>query len=159
MSDIIYSSITGTKQGLITAGCGSSDSIGNRGQIGHLDQSLVYSLSHSMSREQHVNHQPIIFQKPVDKSSPLLYSSITNNESMVIDFFFYRLSKNGCLDNYYKISLTDATISDIITQFPHSANNNSASPHESIAVKYQSITWTHISAGTSSYSIWDDRIY
>ncbi|VTR50604.1 type VI secretion system effector, Hcp1 family [Serratia fonticola] len=32
-------------------------------------------------------------------------------------------------------------------------------PFEKVQVKYKSISWSHKSAGTSGYSIWDDRVY
>ncbi|CAM3295937.1 protein of unknown function [Xenorhabdus nematophila AN6/1] len=71
MSHIIYLSLKGKKQGLISAGCSTPESIGNRYQKGREDQIQVLSLNHSMSRDQNVNHQPVSFVKPIDKSSPL----------------------------------------------------------------------------------------
>ncbi|MBS9444118.1 type VI secretion system tube protein Hcp [Photorhabdus heterorhabditis] len=58
MSDLIYLTLKGHKQGLISAGCSSIDSIGNKEQLDHIDQILVYSLSHSLTREQNVNYHP-----------------------------------------------------------------------------------------------------
>ncbi|MCE1635987.1 type VI secretion system tube protein Hcp, partial [Enterobacter hormaechei] len=81
MSYMIYLSLNGKKQGLISAGCSTLDSIGNRYQKGHEDQIQVLSLNHSISRQQNVSHQPIQFIKPVDKSSPLLEMAIDSNES------------------------------------------------------------------------------
>ncbi|MER1928567.1 type VI secretion system tube protein TssD, partial [Proteus mirabilis] len=43
MADIIYLTLNGNKQGLISAGCSSYDSIGNRYQNNHSDEILVYS--------------------------------------------------------------------------------------------------------------------
>ncbi|GKW17185.1 hypothetical protein PEC301937_31340 [Pectobacterium carotovorum subsp. carotovorum] len=38
MANLIYTSINGQKQGLISSGCSTLDSIGNRYQTGHEDQ-------------------------------------------------------------------------------------------------------------------------
>lgn len=59
MANSIYLTLSGNKQGLISAGCSSVDSIGNKGQESHLDKIFIYSLSHSMTREQNASHHPI----------------------------------------------------------------------------------------------------
>lgn len=59
MSSLIYVSLNGKKQGLISAGCSSFDSIGNRTQTGHEDQAQVLELDHSITREQNVQHHPV----------------------------------------------------------------------------------------------------
>ncbi len=38
MANLIYLTLKGRKQGLISAGCSSIDSIGNKGQVNHTDQ-------------------------------------------------------------------------------------------------------------------------
>ncbi|WP_073969822.1 type VI secretion system tube protein TssD [Proteus mirabilis] len=78
MADIIYLTLNGNKQGLISAGCSSYDSIGNRYQNNHSDEILVYSTDYDISRHQNISHAPFVFEKANDKSSALLLSSITN---------------------------------------------------------------------------------
>lgn len=75
MSNLVYLSINGQNQGNISAGCLSLDSIGNKAQIAHLDQIMVYGMNHSLSRAQNVNHHAVTIIKPIDKSSPLLANS------------------------------------------------------------------------------------
>lgn len=43
-----YMTITGKNQGLISAGCSSQESIGNKCQVGHKDEIMVLSYSHNM---------------------------------------------------------------------------------------------------------------
>ncbi|MGV7963404.1 Hcp family type VI secretion system effector [Photorhabdus tasmaniensis] len=159
MSHIIYLSLNGKKQGLISAGCSTLDSIGNRYQKGHEDQIQVLSLSHMMTREQNVEHHPVQFLKPIDKSSPLLAMAISSNELLNAVFLFYRTNTAGQLELFYEVKLTEASIVDVSCTYPNSINNNEMMPYEKILLKYRSITWNHITAGTSAYSIWDDRIY
>ncbi|RKS56701.1 type VI secretion system Hcp family effector [Photorhabdus asymbiotica] len=45
MSDLIYLTLKGHKQGLISAGCSSIDSIGNKGQLDH-----IYPMDFKMHR-------------------------------------------------------------------------------------------------------------
>ncbi|MDC9581742.1 Hcp family type VI secretion system effector [Xenorhabdus sp. PR6a] len=159
MANIIYLTIKGKKQGLISAGCSSEDSIGNLHQRGHEDQIYIYELSHALSREQNVNHFPITIKKPLDKSTPLLGVAISNNEELECIFDVYRTESNGGIALYFTIKITNATINNIDIICPNSLTHNDVQPQEIISLKYKSITWQHHIAGTSGYSIWDDRVY
>ncbi|MDE9466317.1 Hcp family type VI secretion system effector [Xenorhabdus bovienii] len=158
MSYMIYLTLNGKKQGLISAGCSTLDSIGNRYQKGHEDQIQVLSLNHAISRQQNVSHQPIQFIKPIDKSSPLLAMAIDSNESLNGGFIFYRTSQTGQLELFYEVKITEATITDISCVYPHSINDHDMMPYEKATLNYKSISWNHVTAGTSAYSIWEDRI-
>lgn len=159
MANLIYLTLIGEKQGLISSGCSTLDSIGNRFQQGHEDQIQVLSLDHVINREQNVNHQPLAFTKPIDKSSPLLGVAISNNESMTAVFSMYRTNSTGVIEDFYGIKLTGATLVDIASMYPNSIENNNLIPSERVLLKYKSITWEHKIAGTSGYSIWDERVY
>lgn len=159
MSFNAYLSLTGNVQGLISSGCSSLDSIGNRCQKGHENEIQILSLNHAITREQHCTHHPVEFIKPIDKSSPLISTSISNNEILTAIFSFYRINPSGALELYYELKLTKATIIDISSNYPHVINNHSVMPFEKVSLKYESISWYHRIAGTSGYSIWDDRVY
>ena len=49
MANQSYMTIVGKKQGLISAGCSSQDSIGNKCQAGHEDEIMVLACSHNMA--------------------------------------------------------------------------------------------------------------
>ncbi len=51
MANTIYLTITGRKQGLISSGCSTYDSIGNKYQTDHENEIYVYSFDHNISRE------------------------------------------------------------------------------------------------------------
>ncbi len=159
MANNIYLSLTGEQQGLLSGGCSSYDSIGNAYQATHRDQILIYELAYAISRDQNVNHQPLTFKKPIDKSSPLLAFAISNNEKMDAVFEAYRTDKSGTQSLFYRIKLIKATIADLSLVSPNSLTHNDAQPIESVSLKYESITWEHVSAGTSSYSLWEDRVF
>ncbi|ECG4692367.1 type VI secretion system tube protein Hcp, partial [Salmonella enterica subsp. enterica] len=81
MSDIIYLKIVGERQGMISEGCGSEPSVGNRYQTGHENEIFVFSLQALVSSTvDGVNDHGIRFCKPIDKSSPLFAQAINNNE-------------------------------------------------------------------------------
>ncbi len=159
MANIIYLTVKGISQGLISSGCSTYDSVGNKYQSGHENEIYVYSFDHDITREQHVNHQPIDFIKGIDKSSPLFGIAISNNEMLTLKFDFYRTAADGSLVRYYSIEITGATIVSFSSHYPNSLTHNDAQPYELISVKYESVTWKHHSAGTSGYSIKADRVY
>ena len=159
MANLIYMTLNGELQGLISAGCSSLDSIGNKAQLVHYDQIMVMGLSHSLTRQQNVNHQALRMIKPVDKSSPLLGKAITENECLTCEFSFYRTNRMGMNECYYKVKLINARITSIHLQVPHTVDDSEGQPEETIDLSYESINWEHCTAGTSAYSLWSDRIF
>ncbi|HIH5964708.1 TPA: type VI secretion system tube protein TssD, partial [Proteus mirabilis] len=101
--------------------------------------------------------QPIDIRKPIDKSSPLLAQALTNNEILTCNFSFYRTSMSGGVELYYKIKLTEASITNLNCFYPNSVTHNDSQPEESLSIRFKSVVWEHVTAGTSSYSIWDER--
>ena len=134
-------------------------SIGNKAQIVHMDQIMVLGLSHGLTRAQNVNHQMLTVQKPVDKSSPLLSKSITENECLTCDFEYYRTNRFGINELYYRVKLINARIASIKHIVPHTITNSQGQPEESISFTYESITEEHCVAGTSAYSLWEERLF
>jgi len=153
MASNIYLTITGEKQGLISASCSTYDSIGNKYQQNHKDEILVISSSFDISRSQNLSHYPFTITKYIDKSTPLLITAITNNEIIECDLVFYRTSKNGAQEKYMTIKLTKASIINYSQINANTITENETLPSEIITIRYDSITCNHISAGTSGYSI------
>lgn len=158
MANPVYLTLNGDLQGLISAGCSSEASIGNKAQIAHKDQIMVLGLTHGLTRMQNVNHLTLNIQKPVDKSTPLLSKAITENEALTCDFEFYRTNRFGINELYYKVKLIKARISDIHLSVPHSLIDSGGQPEETLSFTYESITQEHTIAGTSAYSLWEERL-
>ncbi|MBG3131638.1 Hcp family type VI secretion system effector [Proteus mirabilis] len=154
----IYLTLKGKVQGLISVGCSSLDSIGNRYQLNHEDKIQVISLNNGSFRTQNASYQPVIFTKPIDKSSPLLSTALDNNEVLEATFTFYRTSQHGQLEKYYEIKLTEVSLIEVSDIFPDSINDNESMPYQRIQMKYTSISRNHLVGNTSSYSINSDMI-
>lgn len=159
MAGLVYLTLVGEIQGLISSGCLTQASVGNKAQVAHSDQILVYSLSHPLSRERNVNHHNVSIVKPLDKSSPLLAKAITDNESLSCVFVFYRTDKAGCMECYYRLKLTDARIAELDLHIPHSVSQNGKEAQDWVSFSYKSISWEHVNAGTSTYSLWEENIF
>jgi len=159
MANLVYLTLNGQLQGLISTGCSSLASIGNKAQLSHLDQIMVLGLTHGLSRAQNVNHLALTIHKPVDKSTPLLSKAISENECLTCDFEYYRTNRFGINELYYKVKLINARISKIAHNVPHTITNSQGQPEESISFTYESITQEHCIAGTSAYSLWEERVF
>jgi type VI secretion system Hcp family effector len=154
-----YMTINGRVQGLISAGCSSQDSIGNKCQTAHTDEIMVLSYTHNMANIGNINkatHNPIIITKNVDKSSPLLAQALSKREVINCVISFYRVSSIGMQEKFYSIKINGGIIADLTLEMPHAILQSDAEPQEHIAIRYRDITWTHHIASTSGYSSWAD---
>jgi type VI secretion system Hcp family effector len=155
-----YMSITGKVQGLISGGCSTQASIGNKCQAGHLDEIMVLSYSHNMTNIGNIDkptHRPIVITKNVDKSSPLLAQALSSREEIECTISFYRISSFGQQEKFYSISIEGGVIADLTLDMPHVILQNDAEPQEHVAIRYRNITWVHHLAGTTGYSAWGAR--
>ncbi|NDJ57413.1 Hcp family type VI secretion system effector [Enterobacteriaceae bacterium 4M9] len=159
MANIIYLTIKGEKQGLISAGCSSVESIGNKFQSGHEDEIFILELTSQMIRSDNLALRPVQIRKPIDKATPLLAQAISNNEKLECTFLLYRTAQSGGNELYFKMKLSKATIGDIQLFCPNSVSHNEMQPQETVSFNYASVTWEHVMAGTSAYSLWEERIY
>lgn len=164
MANHSYMSITGNRRGLISAGCSDTNSIGNKCQLGHLDEIMVLAYSHNMTTGNNGGvtadrgqHLPIMITKNIDKSSPLLSAALHEREVLDCTIFFYRTSPAGTQDKYFKIHIAGAKIAHINLQVPHAIHLNDAQPQELVSFTYREISWTHLQAGTCGYSRWENE--
>ena len=155
-----YMSITGKTQGLISAGCSTQDSIGNKCQNGHTDEIMVLSYTHNMINIGNIDkptHSPILITKNVDKSSPLLAQALSSREEINCTISFYRVSSFGLQEKFYSVSITGGIIANLTLEMPHAILEHDAEPQEHVAIRYRDITWIHHVAGTSGYSTWGNN--
>lgn len=98
MASHSYLTITGKKMGLISDGCSTKASIGNKCQAGHTDQILVLALNHAMTSISNVSsavHSPLVIHKHLDKSSPLLAQAMADREELSCEIDLYRTVNGG----------------------------------------------------------------
>lgn len=159
-----YITITGEQQGLISAGASSNASLGNAWQLAHEDQIQIQGLNHLLvgtagDTQGQRQHNPLVFIKAVDKSTPLLNSAWSTRENLTycrIDL--YRTTANGQREKYYCIELEEGRILEIDARLPttHQADHQQALM-ETISIAYRKITWTHV-AGTVSSDRWRESL-
>jgi len=159
MASRTYISITGQKQGLISEGCSSKLSIGEKCQADHSDEIIVLSLSHTISSIEQTTdaiHQPVVITKYIDKSSPLLAQALTDREIIDCEIILYRESSLGTQEKFYTIKLEGAVIAAKNLNMPNILLGGNAEMEEQIAIRYRTIAWTHHKGNTTGSTSWSD---
>ncbi|WP_038180473.1 Hcp family type VI secretion system effector [Vibrio rhizosphaerae] len=158
MAHIAYMTVNGEKQGVISSGCNTKDSMGNKYQETHTDEITILACEQNMFKDQGQHgktHHPIQIIKNIDKSSPLLSTAFAKQEYLdcVIDFF--RTNEQGYNEKFYSIELKKAVITGISFKLPHTVIDHKEEMNEVLELSYKEIIWRHNISGTIGYDNWD----
>jgi type VI secretion system secreted protein Hcp len=108
-------------------------------------------------------HKPFVITKELDKSSPLLYSVLTQNENVPewkLEFWTPQLSAAGGVGaekQHYTVELVNANIASISFRMLNNKNPELMryAEYEEIAFTYQKITWTWKDGGITASDDWE----
>jgi type VI secretion system secreted protein Hcp len=106
-------------------------------------------------------HRPFTITKEIDKSSPLLYSALVNNENLTVwELQCFAAKTSGVEVNTYAVTLTNARIVDITsTMLNNKIPENAKMPlMEEVSFTYQKIQWTWVSGGITSSDDWESPV-
>jgi type VI secretion system secreted protein Hcp len=156
-----YLNLKGAKQGDIK---GSVTQKGREGKI------QVIAVSHEIVSPRDAAsglptgkrmHKPFVITKELDKSSPLLYNVLVNNENITTwELQFWQPSATGAEVQHYTVKLTNANIASIAFRM---ANNKHPdlmkfAEYEEIAFTYQKIEWTWVNGGIVAVDDWESPV-
>lgn len=140
-----YLSIVAQKQGPIQ---------GSVTQKGRENKILVYSAIHEIVCPRDPasglptgkrTHKPFMILKELDRSTPLLFSILSNNENIAsIELQFWQPSPTGVERQHFTVRLTNANISSIHFKMPNNRSTRLArlTEYEEVCFTYQRIEWT-----------------
>jgi type VI secretion system secreted protein Hcp len=103
-------------------------------------------------------HKPFVITKELDKSSPLLYNILVNNENITEwELQFWTPSATGAEKQHYAVKLTNANIASIDFRM---ANNKHPdlmkfAEYEQVSFTYQKIEWAWIDGGITAQDDWE----
>lgn len=156
-----YLSLKGQKQGDIK---GSVTQSGRAGKI------MVIAVSHEIISPRDPAsalptgkrmHKPLVITKELDKSSPLLYNVLVNNENVQTwELQHWTPSGTGQEKQHFTIKLTNANIASISFRM---ANNKHPdlmkyAEYEEVAFTYQKIEWTWVDGGITAMDDWESPV-
>ena len=97
-------------------------------------------------------HKPFVVTKPTDKTTPILYTSLTQNEVIEGVFRFYRPSPvDGTMEHFYTIKLTGGRIAGVHSE---SSKDTGHQPQEELVIVYKTISWTWEPTGATATDDW-----
>jgi type VI secretion system secreted protein Hcp len=145
MASTIFLTVQGQKSGTVR---GDVTQKGREGQI------LVQSVAHAISSPRDPAsglptgprlHQPMVVTKEIDRSSAPLYQMLATAEKITqMTLRFWRPSLTGAEQNYYSVTLTNASIAGIRLD----------GIAEDISFVYEKIQWTFTEGGITSQDTW-----
>jgi type VI secretion system secreted protein Hcp len=156
-----YCKIIGTKSGEVKGGVK---------QHGHEDTLEVLAISHKVEvpRDAHTGqasgrrrHNPFVIVKALDKSSPLLFKMMCENEELKsVEIKINRVNPKGGEELFFTYKLEGANIVDIETDMKSVKDKNfDYLPHmEHVSFSYSKITWTIEEGGIMASDDWMDRM-
>ncbi len=161
-----YLKLKGQKQGEIK---GSVTQKGREGKI------QVIAVSHEIISPRDAasglptgkrQHKPFVITKELDKSSPLLYNVLVNNENVTeweLQFWTPQIkaaSGGGVEVQHYTIKLTNANIASIAFRMPNNKHPELMrfAEYEEIAFTYQKIVWTWNDGGITADDDWESPV-
>jgi type VI secretion system secreted protein Hcp len=103
-------------------------------------------------------HKPFVITKELDKSSPLLYNVLVNNENIQSwELKLWRPSATGKEEQHCTVMLTNANIASIHFRMLNNKNPEfmKYAEYEEIAFTYQKIGWTWNDGGVSAEDDWE----
>lgn len=160
-----YLYIDGTKQGNITAGTFTLDSVGNIYQEGRENEIQVQAFDHQITVPRGPQsgqstgpaiHQPLMITKVFDKSSPLLMAALTTGEQLPRFLLRWYRTIDGVQQHYFTTELIDAIVVDVRSYMPHFQDPDEAHlmQMEDVYFTYRKIIWTHEISKTTSSDDW-----
>jgi type VI secretion system secreted protein Hcp len=106
-------------------------------------------------------HKPMVITKELDKSTPLLFNVLVNNENVTEwTLKFWRPSATGAEQQHFTIKLTNANIASISTRLPNNKHPDlmKFETYEEIAFTYQKIEWTWTDGGITAMDDWESPV-
>ena len=156
-----YLKLKGQKQGNIKGG------VTQKGREGKI---LVMAFSHEIHSPRDPAsglptgkriHQPFVITKEIDKSSPLLYSALVNNETLTgWELQCFAAKSAGLEVNNYTVTLTNASIAAINSiMLNNKVPENTKMPMmEEVSFTYQKIQWTWVDGGIIAEDNWESPV-
>jgi type VI secretion system secreted protein Hcp len=155
---VLGTALSPTTQGVIhmTASGQKQGQIKGESTVKGLENSIVcIDFSHSIVSPRDAatglptgkrQHKPLQITKYIDRTSPLFYTALINNENLTtVELKFFQNDAKGSPTNYFKITLTNANVSRQTNSYPNL---------EGLEFTYQKIEWEHVPSGNIALDTW-----
>lgn len=103
-------------------------------------------------------HAPFEFEKEIDSSSPYLYQAVATGKTLKsAEFKWYHINYAGQEAEYFNILLEGVKIISISPMMYDTRNTPGTGHIESVALRYEKITWKIIDGNIQYTDAWNAR--
>lgn len=105
-------------------------------------------------------YTPIVIRKRIDKSTPLLFKALVQNEVVNAIIKFWRPTSNGGEEQFFTVTITSgrvAGIEDYLPEIFKTGSEASVQPLEQVSLTFSTITWTWTDGGIEYSDSWNQR--
>ena len=150
----------------VATGALTNDSVGTLSKPDREDFIIVQAFSHGVTKPTDVQsgqvmgqrqHLPFVVTKFIDKSTPELYQHLCKGTQIEeVKLVFQRTSVEGSEEEYYSITLKEATLVDMKTYIPNCLDpaNKDLGHMEDLKFSYKEIAWRHEVCSTEGSDAW-----
>jgi type VI secretion system secreted protein Hcp len=143
------------------------DILGSVTQAGREDSIMIIGTSHEVVSPRDAasglptgkrQHKPFTITKELDKATPLLFYSLTNNENITSwEMQYWQPSNSGQEVQHYTVKLYNASISGIRQEMLNNKypENMQHKEREHVSFCYQKIEWTWMDGGITAEDDWE----
>lgn len=104
-------------------------------------------------------YDPLVVRKRIDKSTPLLWKALVQNEKIDGTFKFFRPNPtgDGTTEQFYTVEIKDGRLHSIRNYVPDTIEPTSSMdpPLEEVRFLFKKIIWTFTNGGVSHEDTWD----
>jgi type VI secretion system secreted protein Hcp len=106
-------------------------------------------------------YEPILIRKRIDKSTPLLFKAMVENQKIDATFKFFRPNPNGdgTTEQFYSVDIKDGRISGMRDYVPDCIDPVSSNdpPMEEVRFVFHTIVWTYTNGGVTHQDSWSEN--
>jgi type VI secretion system secreted protein Hcp len=106
-------------------------------------------------------YDPLLIRKRIDKSSPLLQKSLTQNAVIDGKFMFFRPNPtgDGTTEQFYTVTVAKGRLASIKQIVPDTIvpATSTEPPLEEVTMVFHTISWTYSNGGITHEDTWDTQ--
>ncbi len=107
-------------------------------------------------------YEPVVIRKRIDKSTPLIYKALVNNERVDATFKFYRPSPtgDGTTQQFFTVEIANGRVAGIRDYSPDVIDPVSTNipAMEEVSFLFEQIVWTYEEGGITHTDSWREGL-
>ena len=107
------------------------------------------------------SYDPLVIRKRIDKSSPLIFKALADNQVVEGIFKFFRPNPtgDGTTEQFYTVGFKNGRVASVKNVVPDCLDpvSTNAPPLEEVSFVFHTINWTYTNGGVEHEDTWDQN--